>query len=102
VAVQNLVPGFTARYHLTHLVHYEVMGSIHAAIAREKQIKGWLRQKKVSLVESMNPGWTDLAAAWYRQLHEADSGGCRLRNDPATSPHSQGSSPGDPSARAKA
>jgi hypothetical protein len=38
---------------------------VEVAIAREKQIKGWRREKKDKLVESMNPGWKDLAAAWY-------------------------------------
>jgi putative endonuclease len=58
---QKLVPGFTARYGITRLVYFEMTDSIEAAIAREKQIKGWLRAKKVALVESVNPAWRDLA-----------------------------------------
>jgi putative endonuclease len=57
---QKLVPGFTARYGITRLVYFEMTDSIEAAIAREKQIKGWLRAKKVALVESVNPAWRDL------------------------------------------
>ena len=59
---QKLIPGFTRRYNLTRLVYYEVTPDVRAAIAREKQIKGWLRRKKVALVESMNPEWRDLWA----------------------------------------
>ena len=59
---QKLLSGFTKRYNLTRLVYYEVTPDVRAAIAREKQIKGWLRRKKVALVESMNPEWRDLWA----------------------------------------
>jgi len=58
----KLVPGFTAKYNITQLVYYEATESILAAIAREKQIKGWLRAKKIALIESQNPGWKDLSA----------------------------------------
>jgi len=47
------------------LVYYEETDDVTAAIAREKQIKGWLRQKKIDLIESLNPAWEDLAAEWY-------------------------------------
>jgi putative endonuclease len=52
---------FTARYKVTKLVYYEVTYGPLEAIAREKQIKGYRREKKVKLIESMNPGWRDLA-----------------------------------------
>jgi putative endonuclease len=55
-------PGFTEEYNVTRLVYYELFGDIRAAISREKQIKGWLRTKKIGLVESLNPEWRDLAA----------------------------------------
>jgi putative endonuclease len=57
---EKLVPGFTQRYNITQLVYYEETPDVRAAIAREKQIKGWLRAKKVALIESVNPGWRDL------------------------------------------
>jgi putative endonuclease len=60
---RKLIEGFTKRYNLTKLVYYEAFESILTAIAREKQIKGWLRRKKVALIESVNPGWQDLARA---------------------------------------
>ena len=55
-------PGFTARYRVTELVYFEAFGDIRIAIAREKQIKGWLRARKIALIESCNPQWRDLAA----------------------------------------
>jgi len=58
---RKLVPGFTTKYKVTRLVYYERFGDIRTAIAREKEIKGWLRARKVALIESMNPGWKDLA-----------------------------------------
>jgi putative endonuclease len=55
------IPGFTAKYNITNLVYYEETGDILAAIAREKTIKGWLRAKKMALIESVNPKWQDLS-----------------------------------------
>lgn len=57
--------GFARRYRLTRLVFYERTADVLAAIAREKQIKGWLRQKKIKLIEAQNPDWQDLGAAWF-------------------------------------
>ena len=57
----KLIPGFTQKYNITKLVYYEQTSDVHAAIAREKQIKGWLREKKINLIESMNPNWVDLS-----------------------------------------
>lgn len=61
----KLLPGFTARYNIARLVYYEAAPDPRAAIAREKQIKGWRRAKKIALIESMNPEWADLSADWY-------------------------------------
>lgn len=58
---QNAVPGFTKRYNLHKLVYFEVTGDVQAAIFREKQIKGGSRQKKLDLINAMNPEWRDLA-----------------------------------------
>jgi putative endonuclease len=57
----HLVNGFTKKYRIGKLVYFEETNDINAAISREKQIKGWLRKKKIALIESMNPGWKDLA-----------------------------------------
>jgi putative endonuclease len=56
----GLVNGFTKRYNVTRLVYYEATDDVRSAIEREKQLKGWLRQRKVALIESVNPGWRDL------------------------------------------
>ena len=60
----KLVPGFTSKYNIQFLVYYEAGNDINAAIAREKQIKGWLRSKKIALIDSMNPKWKDLSVEW--------------------------------------
>jgi putative endonuclease len=62
---RGVVPGFTSRYRVERLVYYETWGDIRAAIQREKQIKGWLRAKKIALIRSMNPGWSDLSENWW-------------------------------------
>ena len=61
----KLVLGFTSKYNLTWLVYYERTSDIAAAIHREKQIKGWLRSRKLAHVESTNPEWKDLSFLWY-------------------------------------
>ena len=53
-----------ARYAKTKLVHYEATHDAHAAMQRERQLKGWLRARKVALVEQYNCDWRDLAADW--------------------------------------
>ncbi|MFQ5799118.1 MAG: GIY-YIG nuclease family protein [Bacteroidota bacterium] len=62
---RKLVPGFTRKYNIIRLVYYEATTDIGVAIAREKQIKGWLRAKKIALIESLNPKWEDLSVEWY-------------------------------------
>jgi len=62
---QKLAEGFTKKYNITRLVYYEESDSIESAIAREKQIKGWLRAKKIALIGTMNPEWKDLSENWY-------------------------------------
>ncbi len=57
--------GFTAKYNRDRLVWFEGHQDIARAIAREKELKGWRRAKKVALIESINPVWTDLSRDWY-------------------------------------
>jgi putative endonuclease len=57
----HLVNGFTKKYRIERLVYFEETNDINAAISREKQIKGWVRKKKIALIESMNPDWKDLS-----------------------------------------
>ncbi len=56
----KMVDGFTKKYNVNKLVHFEVSDDIMTAIEREKQIKGWLRKKKIALIEKNNPEWKDL------------------------------------------
>jgi putative endonuclease len=65
----KLIPGFTQRYNVTEVVYFELHGDIRGAIAREKQIKAWRRSKKIALIESQNPRWKDLSAAWGAKPH---------------------------------
>ncbi|WP_414577209.1 GIY-YIG nuclease family protein [Anabaena sp. CCY 9402-a] len=62
---QKIIPGFTQKYNITNLVYFEDTSDVNTAIAREKQIKGWLREKKIALIESVNPEWKDLSTGWY-------------------------------------
>ena len=56
----SVVDGFTQKYSVHRLVYYELADEMTAAIAREKQIKGGSRAKKLAMIESMNPEWRDL------------------------------------------
>ena len=53
----KIVPGFTQRYYITRLVYFEETSDVKSAIAREKQIKGWLRAKKLELINAVNLNW---------------------------------------------
>ena len=62
---EKLVPGFTSRYNIFRLMHFEVYGDIQTAIAREKEIKAWRREKKIRLIERKNSTWEDLSASFF-------------------------------------
>jgi putative endonuclease len=64
---QKTHPGFTARYNCNRLVWFESFSEVSAAI-REKEIKGWTRARKITLIEGGNPTWEDLSEQWYPQL----------------------------------
>jgi putative endonuclease len=75
----ELVEGFSKTYHCTRLVYVEYCSDIREAIGREKQLKRWRREKKVWLIEQMNPEWRDLADDWVK-------GAIKLQTrDPSTS-----------------
>jgi putative endonuclease len=57
--------GFTERYNCDRLVWFESYQEIAKAITREKQLKGWRRDKKIALIEKTNPAWVDLSRDWY-------------------------------------
>jgi len=58
------LPGFTRRYNVRRLVYFEWTEDAGAALAREKEIKGWRRAKKLALIESVNAQWADLSEGW--------------------------------------
>jgi putative endonuclease len=71
---QGIKGEFAARYKIDRLVYFERFGDIRSAIAREKQIKGVLRIKKIALIVSMNPDWKDLSEAWFvRHQYQPDN-----------------------------
>jgi putative endonuclease len=61
----KLSKGFTAQHGVTRLVFMEEFANIDGAIAREKQIKGWRRERKIALIEAENPKWRDLSRSWF-------------------------------------
>ena len=63
---RHLTQGFTNTYHVTRLVYFEELADVRDAIAREKQIKGWIRARKIQLIEQRNPTWEDLAGRWFQ------------------------------------
>ena len=62
---EGRVPGFTSKYRVHRLVYFESFQDVRVAIRREKEIKGWRREKKVALIEATNPNWDDLAEDWF-------------------------------------
>ena len=61
----HLVKGFTDKYEIDQLVYVEVKSDATSAIKREKEIKRWRREKKVKLIDSINPDWEDIGRDWY-------------------------------------
>jgi putative endonuclease len=64
---EGVVEGFSKQYQVTSLVHLEEFSGIRRAISREKELKGWMRNRKVALIEAANPDWDDLAANWFER-----------------------------------
>lgn len=60
----KLIDGFTKRYNIMILVYYEAFADVVEAITREKPLKDWRREKKIALIQAMNPTWADLSASW--------------------------------------
>ena len=70
----KLIEGFTKKYNITQLVYFESSDDVAAAIAREKQIKGLLRSKKIELIKTLNPQWEDLSEGWFDNSAKDDKG----------------------------
>jgi putative endonuclease len=62
---KHSVPGFSDKYNVERLLYFETLGDPVSAIWREKQIKAWRREKKVKLIDSLNPNWNDISKGWY-------------------------------------
>ena len=65
MSIEEINCGFTSKYNITRLVYYEETTDVLSAISREKTIKGWVRAKKLALIESVNPTWQDLSVIFY-------------------------------------
>ena len=85
--------GFTSKYKLRRLVYFEHTNDIGAAIAREKQLKNWRREKKITLIEQLNPTWTDLSRELFGEMEAQEErcaevpeedAGKSLRGGPST------------------
>jgi putative endonuclease len=59
------VKGFSSKYRVDRLVYFEETPNSRAAVTREREIKGWIREKKCQLIESVNLAWLDLASSWF-------------------------------------
>jgi putative endonuclease len=67
---------FSAKYKLDRLAYFERFEDVHRAIGREKEIKGWLRIRKIALIVAVNPAWRDLSLEWYgRHEFQPDDAG---------------------------
>lgn len=73
-------PSFTKKYGIDRLVYYETFKYVGNAIRREKQVKGWLRSKKVALIGSMNPSWRDLKRD-FQKRYQPDYRDSSLRSE---------------------
>ena len=73
--------GFTAQYQIDRLVYYETFDDVRKAILREKQLKGWIRAKKIVLIKSRNPTWLDLSEGWYENAGPSTPLVVRAAND---------------------
>lgn len=67
---EETTEGFTKKYAVMRLLYFETFHEVLAAIAREKQLKGWTRAKKIALIEAKNPKWEDLSREWYSSSEE--------------------------------
>ena len=69
---KGLAEGYSKKYNISKLVYFETGSDVTLAIKREKQLKGWVRAKKVNLIESINPEWDDLSVNWFDEFEKSD------------------------------
>ena len=65
---EHVYAGFTAKYGVDRLLYYEAFDVAEEAIQREKQLKGWRREKKINLITKVNPKWVDLSGDWFASV----------------------------------
>ena len=68
--IEKTVPGFSSKYNCNRLIYFEESNYVSGAIDREKQLKGWRREKKEKLIAIMNPDWIDLSESLYDSLED--------------------------------
>jgi|SRR5579862_6898389 len=66
---QHAISGFTSKYEVDRLLYWESYDDVRKALDRERQLKGWRREKKIALIKSLNPQWTDLSRGWLELMH---------------------------------
>lgn len=82
----ELIKGFTKKYHLHKLVYNEVYNDINDALRREKQLKGWKRERKNALIQASNPNWEDISSFPCHSERSEESHAIRTSGkDPSTS-----------------
>jgi putative endonuclease len=74
----KLFEGYTSNWNVCRLVYYEISDDVRKAINREKQLKGWRREKKIALIEKVNQNWHDLSEEWFEE-HRNNSKGLAPR-----------------------
>ena len=72
--------GFTEKYKINRLVYHETFDDVRNAIDREKQLKGWIRAKKIALIKTINPTWLDLSEGWYENAGPSTRFAVRVAN----------------------
>ena len=77
----KLFKGYTEKYNIDRLVYFEQFDDIEQAIARESQLKDWRREKKVALIEGMNPDWKDLSETWNTEVYSISQDGSQSSGD---------------------
>ena len=81
---EGRIEGFTQRYRISRLVYCERFRYIGNAIAREKEIKGWDRKRRIALIEQANPTWEDLSLEWGQPIKPLQPSPVRQKADPSS------------------
>lgn len=80
---EHVMDGFTSRYEVDRPLYWESFDDVHKALDREKQLKGWRRERKITLIKSANPHWLDLSKSWYGPLVQNTGRDASTARDPS-------------------